>query len=153
MIDQLLLGFQALFLVLLYLFIWRVMRTASRDLRLPQDSTFLMPAPSSHGTNDRAPLGRLVIERSPSLDPGRVFDVGAAAITIGRGQDNAIPLSVDEYASGHHARIEPLRDGIWIVDLGSTNGTFVNDRQLDGRALLRAGDVVRIGETELRIER
>ena len=153
MTAQLLLGFQALFLVLLYLFIWRVMRTASRDLRLPQDSTFLIPAPSAGSTREAAPLGRLVIEQSPSFDPGRAFNLGTAPITIGRSVDNAITLDADEFASGHHARIEPRRDGIWIADLGSTNGTYVNDRPVDGRELLQDGDLVRVGETELRIER
>jgi hypothetical protein len=153
MVSQLLLGFQALFLILLYLFIWRVMRTASRDLRLPQEGTFLIAAPSDGDVPARRQLGRLVIEQSASLDPGLSFDVGTASLTIGRSRENAIALETDEYTSARHARIEPLRDGIWIVDLGSTNGTYVNGHPIDHKEILREGDVVRVGETELRVER
>jgi pSer/pThr/pTyr-binding forkhead associated (FHA) protein len=150
MIDQLLLLFQALFILLLYLFIWRVVRTASRDLRLPQESFLLSPAPA---LADGHVQGRLVAEASPSLQIGQTFEIGAAPITIGRSDENAIPLPADDYASGEHARIETLRDGLWIVDLGSTNGTFVNGEQIDGRERLEEGDVVKVGGTELRVAR
>jgi pSer/pThr/pTyr-binding forkhead associated (FHA) protein len=62
-------------------------------------------------------------------------------------------LTADEFASGRHARIESGSDGVWIFDLGSTNGTYVNGERIDGRARLREGDVVRVGGTELRFER
>ncbi len=152
MIEQLLLLFQALFLVLLYLFIWRVVRTASRDLRLPQESFFLAPAQVAGTPLAKAPKQRLVIEASTSLEPGQSFELGTAPITIGRSEENTIALPADEFASARHARIEPLRDGVWIVDLGSTNGTSVNGRRIDGRERLSEGDVIRIGDTELRIE-
>jgi pSer/pThr/pTyr-binding forkhead associated (FHA) protein len=42
---------------------------------------------------------------------------------------------------------------VWVEDLGSTNGTFVNGERIDARTLVRAGDAVRIGQTELRLER
>jgi len=152
MIEQLLLLFQALFLVLLYLFIWRVVRTASRDLRLPQESFFLAPAQVAGTPLAKAPKQRLVIEASTSLEPGQSFELGTAPITIGRSEENTIALPADEFASARHARIEPLRDGVWIVDLGSTNGTSVNGRRIDGRERLSEGDVIRIGDTELRVE-
>jgi pSer/pThr/pTyr-binding forkhead associated (FHA) protein len=74
-------------------------------------------------------------------------------LTIGRSEDNTDALKGDEFASAHHARIESQRDGVWILDLGSTNGTFVNGARLDGRRQLHEGDVVQIGDTELRFER
>jgi pSer/pThr/pTyr-binding forkhead associated (FHA) protein len=155
MVEQLLLLFQALFLLLLYLFIWRVVRTASRDLRLPQESFFLAPSQlaGSAAASDGVPRRRLVIARSPSLAAGRTFELGVAPVTVGRSAENTIALHSDEYASGRHARIEPLRDGVWVVDLGSTNGTSVNGHRIAGRERLSEGDVVRVGETELRLER
>lgn len=150
MIDQVLLLLQALFLLFLFLFLIWVVRSASRDLRLPQESFFVRPA---SGEGAERPKAHIVIERSPALDPGASFPVGAAPVTIGRSLDNAIAIHEDEYASARHARIEPLRDGLWIVDLGSTNGTYVNEQPVNGRERLREGDLVRIGETELRIAR
>jgi pSer/pThr/pTyr-binding forkhead associated (FHA) protein len=94
-----------------------------------------------------------VVERSKVLKPGRTFEAGPVPLTLGRSEDNAVALKGDEFASGHHARIESQRDGVWILDLGSTNGTFVNGARLDGRRQLREGDVVQIGDTELRFER
>jgi pSer/pThr/pTyr-binding forkhead associated (FHA) protein len=150
MVDQLLLLFQALFLLLLYVFIWRIMRTASRDLRVPQESFILAPGRLA-GVPAELPRRRLVIETSPSAPLGSAFDLGPRPITIGRAESNVIALPTDEYASSSHARIEELRDGIWVVDLGSRNGTFVNGAQVEGREQLRTGDLVRVGETELRV--
>jgi pSer/pThr/pTyr-binding forkhead associated (FHA) protein len=73
-------------------------------------------------------------------------------LTVGRAGDNALVLAGDEFASGRHARVEAGRDGIWILDLDSTNGTLVNGERIDGRRRLRDGDLVRIGDTELRLE-
>ena len=61
-------------------------------------------------------------------------------------------LGDDEFASAHHARVEPRRDGVWVEDVGSTNGTFVNGSRLDRPRKLAPGDVIRVGETDLRFE-
>ena len=71
----------------------------------------------------------------------------------GRDARSGIHLARDEYASARHARVEPRPDGVWVDDLGSLNGTFVNGDRLEGARLLRAGDVVRIGETELQVQK
>ena len=57
-------------------------------------------------------------------------------ISIGRGGPNDVRLDGDDYASANHARVEPRRDGVWIEDVGSTNGTFVNGVRLSRRASL-----------------
>jgi hypothetical protein len=152
-VEPVLLALKALFLVLLYLFIWRVIRSASKDMRVaPQESFVLAPSQlaAEHPANSG---GRLVVERSKALKNGRAFPAGPVPVTIGRAEDNTVALPDDEFASGHHARIESQRDGIWILDLGSTNGTFVNGARLDGRRRLREGDLVQVGDTELRFER
>ena len=153
-VDEVLLVLKVAFLVLLYLFIWRIVRTASRDLRLPQESFIL--APSGHGgvqAARRGPhTGRLVVVRSADLDEGQDFDLDSAQLTIGRGRQNDIAIGSDEYASARHARFEPRQDGVWVQDLGSTNGTFLNGARLEHPRRLTPGDVVRIGETDLRYE-
>jgi pSer/pThr/pTyr-binding forkhead associated (FHA) protein len=152
-VEPVLLALKAAFLVLLYIFIWRVIRSASRDLRVaPQESFILAPSQlaAEHPVDSG---GRLVVEKSKALENGSSFEAGPVPLTIGRAEDNTLALPGDEFASGHHARIESQRDGVWILDLGSTNGTFVNGSRLDGRRKLREGDVVQIGDTELRFER
>jgi pSer/pThr/pTyr-binding forkhead associated (FHA) protein len=131
-----------------------VIRAAARDLRLPQESFVLAPAQARGGAAPEAPApaGRLVVVSSPSLDRGREFETGPVPLTIGRAPGNDAVLQGDDYASARHARVESRRDGVWILDLGSTNGTWVNGERMDGRRRLRAGDVVRIGKTELRFE-
>jgi pSer/pThr/pTyr-binding forkhead associated (FHA) protein len=151
-VEPVLLALKAAFFVLLYLFIWRVIRTAARDLRTaPQESFVLAPSQlgAEHATS---PGGRLVVQRSDVLKTGTAFEAGAVPISIGRAEDNDVALEGDEFASSHHARVESNREGVWVLDLNSTNGTFVNGSRLDGRRRLREGDVVQIGETELKFE-
>jgi pSer/pThr/pTyr-binding forkhead associated (FHA) protein len=153
-VEQLLLGLQALFLVLLYLFIWRVIRGAAKDLRVPQESFIMAPA-QVRGTPLAAAVSapaRLVVISSPSVPVGSSHNIGPVPVTIGRAEENTISLDGDEYASGHHARIEAGRDGVWLHDLHSTNGTSVNGEPVEGRRRLHEGDLVRVGETELRFE-
>ena len=152
-VDEVLLVLKIAFLVLLYLFIWRIVRTASRDLRLPQESFILAPSqPGIHAARRGPPTGRLVVVTSPDLDEGKDFELDSAQLTIGRGGQNDIAIGTDEYASARHARFEPRQDGVWVQDLGSTNGTYLNGMRLEHPRRLTEGDIVRVGETDLRFE-
>ena len=152
-VDEVLLVLKIAFLVLLYLFIWRIVRTASRDLRLPQESFILAPSqPGIHAARRGPPTGRLVVVTSPDLDEGQDFELDSAQLTIGRGGQNDIAIGTDEYASARHARFEPRQDGVWVQDLGSTNGTYLNGMRLENPRRLTEGDIVRVGETDLRFE-
>lgn len=154
-VETALLVLKIAFLVLLYLFIWRIVRSAARDLRLPQESMILSPQQASQllAQPIARELGRLVIVDSSALERGDVYGIDSTALTVGRGSDNDLPLDGDEYASAHHARFEPRRDGVYVEDVGSTNGTFVNGIRLTTNRRLVPGDLVRIGETEMRFER
>jgi len=155
-VDEALLVLKALFLVLLYLFIWRIVRSASKDVRLPQESFILRPGQgdgAALATQQPLQTGRLIVLKSPAIPEGTTFELDASALTIGRGGQNDVPIEEDEFASARHARFEPRRDGVWVQDRGSTNGTYVNGTQLDRPRRLTEGDVVRVGETDLRYER
>ena len=79
---------------------------------------------------------------------GQVYPLTQATITIGRQADNAIVLA-DQQVSRHHASLS-WQGGTYVVqDLGSANGTFINDRQISGLQRLRNGDVLRLGNTAL----
>jgi hypothetical protein len=155
-VEEALLLLKIGFLVLLYLFLWKIVRTASRDLRTPQESFVLAPQQVRKATApEKRARGRLVVVTDDASDGsgnGRAFEIDAAAVTVGRGQPNDIPLD-DEFASTQHARLEARSDGVWLEDVGSTNGTVVNGTRIDGPRKLAPGDVIRIGDTDFRFER
>jgi FHA domain len=157
-LAEVLLALKIAFLVLLYLFIWRIVRTAARELRRAphEDSMILSPSAAARlGLGPAAATSssaRLVVEQSPSFESGDAFLVDATSLTIGRGGENEIVLAGDEFASGQHARVEARRDSVWVHDLGSTNGTYVNGERVVGARRLAPGDVLRVGATDLRLE-
>ena len=156
-VEEALLVLKIAFVVLLYLFIWRIVRTASKDFRSPQESFILAPSQAAGVPHDEPPprieAGRLVVVTSPTLARGEEHQLNSAPLTFGRGPQNDVTLSGDDYASARHARIEPRGDGVWVEDVGSTNGTFLNGVRLTRARKLSPGDVVRIGETELRYDK
>jgi pSer/pThr/pTyr-binding forkhead associated (FHA) protein len=151
-VEGVLLLLKASFLVLLYLFIWRIVRTASRDLRLPQESFVLAPQQAAAAGLGRPHTGLLLVLSSPALETNTERELDSTPVTIGRAPDNDLSIDADEFASVHHARIEPKRDGVWVRDLESTNGTFVNGVKLTRARKLEPGDIIRVGETDLRYD-
>jgi pSer/pThr/pTyr-binding forkhead associated (FHA) protein len=147
--DETLLVLKLAFLVLLYAFIVLIVRSATKDLGgAPQESIVLGAAEAArlraeHGLEP----ARFVVE-GPGRRPGSTIEVSTATV-VGRDQVSGVRLDDDEFASGRHARIDPRPEGVWIDDLGSTNGTFVNGTRITARQLLQTGDIVRVGETEL----
>ena len=153
-VEEALLVLKIAFLVLLYLFIWRIVRSAVRDVRMPQESFVLAPGsvPGLAPEEPQRDSGRLVVVKSPALEEGDELALDSAALLLGRGSRNDVNLARDEYASTEHARVEPRRDGVWVEDVGSTNGTYLNGIKLTRPKRLTPGDVVRVGETELRYD-
>lgn len=150
MVEQLLLALKIGFVVLLYLFIWRVIRVASRDITVGQESVIMAPVhPVKH--QPERPAGRLVVTRSPELPEGSAIPL-AGELVAGRDSGTAIALTADGYASGRHARFMRGIDVDTVEDMRSTNGTFVNGERLSGVQVLRPGDVITIGQTQLTYE-
>lgn len=152
-VEEALLLLKLGFLVLLYLFLWRVVRSASRDLRTPQESFVLAPQQIGRLPKaERRVQGRLVPLESAVPGLETEYEIDSAAVTIGRGPANDISLA-DDFASSFHARVEARADGVWIEDTGSTNGTQVNGARIDTATKLQPGDLIRIGGTDFRFER
>jgi hypothetical protein len=143
------------FIAVMYLFLLWVSRSALKDLRRSPagGGPAELGATGVHRRGD-SPAGteppRLVVERAPGHDSGMIYDLDGDAV-LGRGGLADIRLE-DPFASGRHARI--FRQGTLLVleDLGSTNGTYLNEELLDGPRPLHAGDRVRIGESEFTYE-
>lgn len=106
------------------------------------------------GAPQRAPKAPPAAAGQPQvglrLAQGDFIALQGPALTIGRAPDSQVVIA-DQQASAHHARLAVEPAGIAIEDLGSTNGTFVNGRQVD-RQLLAPGDRIRIGQTELEFQ-
>ena len=153
-VDEALLALKIGFLVLLYLFIWRIVRAAGREVRSPQESMIIAPGEAAAlglAPRPQRSRARLVVERSPVLTEGEELALDGEPLTIGRGSSNDLALDGDDFASARHARFEERSDGLWIEDLGSTNGTFVNGARVTTPRRLEEGDLVRVGQTDLRV--
>jgi hypothetical protein len=155
--EQLLLALKAIFVIVLYLFVWRVVRLSVRDLRGPQESMVLGAADAARaglGTAAPRPVAsdpRMIVLSSPIYPPGTLVKL-RRDVTFGRDPENDVVLDGDTYVSGRHARVV-VRDGArYVEDLGSRNGTHVAGHALVAEHRLRVGDEVRVGETELRYE-
>ena len=153
-VDEALLALKIGFIVLLYLFIWRIVRSASKDFRTGPAQESVIIAPGQAAALGLAPAARakLVVLKSPALDAGEEVPVDSLPVAIGRGGQNEVPLDGDEFASAEHARFESRRDGLWVEDVGSTNGTFVNGARVTTPRRLSRGDIVRVGQTDFRVE-
>ena len=93
-----------------------------------------------------------MVEDSDILDPQNRFSVGNGDTNTGRSSVSDIVVKSDDYASVRHARLTRHGGLLYVEDMGSTNGTFVNGRKTVGATPLRDGDTVRIGSTTFRYE-
>ena len=146
-----LLAAKALLLLLLFAFIYAVVRRGIGDLRqVPDDKPF----EPGRGAYASRPSGEseLVVEDSEILAPETRFSLRDGATSVGRSSASDIVLKSDDYASGRHAQLTRHGGLLYVEDLGSTNGTFVNGRKTVGATPLRHGDTVRIGSTIFRYE-
>jgi pSer/pThr/pTyr-binding forkhead associated (FHA) protein len=140
---------QFAFLGVLYLFLLWVARSALRDLGRPAADSYGME--DGAGANHARPYsGRLVVLRGAGLSSGAEYGVGPA-LGIGRAAANDISIE-DTFASGRHARLYDREGVVYIEDMNSTNGTYVNGQRLGAQQVLRPSDRIRIGDTEFRFE-
>ncbi|MCP5519288.1 MAG: FHA domain-containing protein [Verrucomicrobiales bacterium] len=81
---------------------------------------------------------------------GTSFELKSERTTIGRLEDNLFPIA-ESSISGHHCEVLVSSDGIVVKDLNSTNGTFINGKQIS-QEKLKPGQVLRLGQIEMRLE-
>ncbi|HEX2070828.1 MAG TPA: FHA domain-containing protein [Thermoleophilaceae bacterium] len=149
------------FLLVLYLFLLWVARSALRDLSRgvePVGGGAAAPPESGGRLREESPNGGMLGSMEPRLEviaalghePGTIFDLRDGA-TMGRSDHAEIRVD-DPFASSAHARIFPRGDFMLVEDMGSTNGTYLNGRQLRGAERLKVADVIRIGDSEYRYQ-
>jgi hypothetical protein len=148
------------FLIVLYLFLFWVARSALRDMTRHEDSSIVAEGPAPAGRERRQRSGpdlragvspRLEVVAAMGHEPGAAFDLGNGGATMGRAASSDIEVD-DPFASSAHARIFPRGDFMFIEDMGSTNGTFLNGRQVRRPEQLKVADSIRIGDTEWRYQ-
>lgn len=83
---------------------------------------------------------------------GTSVNLAGGALTIGRSPECTLVID-DDYASSHHARIYPHNDGWVVEDLGSTNGTYLQNKRVTGPTVVRVGMPIRIGKTVLELRK
>jgi pSer/pThr/pTyr-binding forkhead associated (FHA) protein len=145
LVDVTILALRLALAVVLYAFLWLVVRSAWRTVRAAP--VLVDPSPAQRRA---ARLRLLVLEAGESdLAPGEVLEVPDGA-TLGRSERATLVLA-DSAVSAEHARFI-LHAGQWrIADLGSTNGTLLNQTLVDDEAALASGDVLGLGSVRLQV--
>jgi hypothetical protein len=141
------------FLAVLYLFLLWVARSALKDLAGGGDSAAAAPVepPRSRQSASAPRAGgapQLVVVAAKGHEPGAGWQI-VGGVTLGRTAEIKVE---DQFASSSHARVFSRGDSMYLEDMGSTNGTYLNGRQISAAERLKVGDVIRIGDSEYRYQ-
>ncbi len=159
--EQLLGLLKLCLLALLYLFFARVLWAVWTEVRAvrpqTQSAAPLGPGAAIAAAGQRARRGRRaprgVPQRLTVTEPpgrrGAVFQLDGPELTIGRAAGCHVSLADDTFASSLHSRVFSRDGGVYVEDLGSTNGTYVNGTRLTAPTALRPGDQLQVGNTVL----
>jgi len=151
MTDALLNALKLMLLALIYLFFGRVLWAVWSEVRTPVMPAARVGGGTASRSRAKKSVGKgvpmfVVIE--PKQHRGATYPL-SSVLAIGRLEDNDIVIDDDSFISSHHARIEIRPEGAWVVDLGSTNGCFVNGQRVADERSVRKGDRIQVGSTVL----
>lgn len=140
------------FLLILWLFVWAVLRTLRTDIYAASGMR-VPPARSGKSAvslpSRKQKIARQLVVTHGSLAGTRIT-LGTQPVLMGRADDSTLVLT-DDYASTRHARLSP-RGGDWYVeDLGSTNGTYLDRAKVTTAVRVPLGTPVRVGKTVIEL--
>jgi pSer/pThr/pTyr-binding forkhead associated (FHA) protein len=144
------------FLALLYLFLLRVVRIVALELRATKPLVELVAdapvvaEPRAGASVDKGGWALKLLE--PVARKGEWLPVNAE-LTAGRAGGCSLVLADDTFVSQVHARVFPRNGRLWVEDLGSTNGTYVNGKRITEATRVRRGDQVQFGQTLVEVTR
>jgi pSer/pThr/pTyr-binding forkhead associated (FHA) protein len=138
-------------LALLFLFIWRSTRWVVRGLNVDRGSSLPPTGRRATAGSVGAPTPTTVLVHGTDGAKPKPMRL-EASVTVGRAPECELRVD-DTYASSQHARIFGKNGSWYVEDLGSTNGTFVNEQKLAAPAMLQPGDRIRVGATVLELRR
>ena len=150
MTDQLLNALKLLLLGLIYLFFGRVLWAVWSEVRTPVAVAGggVRGAGRGVGSKKIARGALTFVVTEPKDQRGQTYTL-SNVLNVGRLEDNHIVINQDSFISSHHARIEVRPEGVWVVDLQSTNGSFVNGQRVQQERSVRKGDRIQFGSTVL----
>jgi pSer/pThr/pTyr-binding forkhead associated (FHA) protein len=136
-------------LALLYLFFLRVLWAVWAEVRGPRPAKTNGSSGKgrSWGRGRGGPATRLVVDK-PATQKGAVFDIGPE-VTVGRAAGCHIALPDDTFVSQLHARVFERSGQVYVEDLGSTNGTYINGHRVSAPTPVHKGDSLQVGSTVL----
>ena len=142
------------FIALLWLFFLRVLRAVWVEVNGPAPA--LSPPPAARVATSRSSGSGGEVAHLKVVEPaerrGTSYDLGDE-LTVGRANGCQVALPDDSYVSQLHARIFRKDNRLWLEDLGSTNGTYLNAKAVKAPVALRRGDRVQVGRTVLEVSR
>ncbi len=157
MSEQLLTILKLCLLALLYLFFFRVLRAVWTEIKGPKiavparrvrrEARRAAKPVKQKRPGRRAPAQLQVVE--PAAQKGRSFAL-AEELTVGRAAGCQVTLD-DTYASQIHARVFNRDGRLFVEDLGSTNGTYLNRKKVSGPMAMKRGDKLQVGNTVLEL--
>lgn len=140
------------FLFLIFLFLARAVKAMLLEIsgpRAPRVAAAPAPGAAPAGRPAVRPPDRMVVS-APGTKP-RSYDLDDELI-IGRAAKCHVVIG-DSYASQVHARVFRRQDSVYLEDMGSTNGTYLNRRKVTAPLVVNRGDTARIGKTEMEFKR
>jgi pSer/pThr/pTyr-binding forkhead associated (FHA) protein len=137
-------------LVLLWLFFVYATRMVWVEIRRSKPETAPAPEAPPVAADRSVPLKLRVVD--PPQRRGRMFELGQE-VTLGRSPGCAVYLEDDTFTSSVHARVYRRNGELWLEDLRSTNGTFLNDSKVSEPTRIQRGDRIKVGSTILEVAR
>lgn len=141
------------FLLLLWLFIWSVLRVLRTDIYAPTGAVMVRRGLAFRGTllpnRDRRRYARQLVVTEGALQGTRIT-LTSQPVLIGRADDSTLVFT-DDYASTRHARLSPRGSEWYVEDLGSTNGTYLDRAKVTTAVRVPMGTPVRIGKTVIEL--
>jgi hypothetical protein len=141
------------FLILLWLFVFAVLRVLRTDLYAASGFRVAVGASGKRAAARPAPRGAKVARQlvvTQGALAGTRITLGTQAVLLGRADDSTLVLT-DDYASTRHARLSPRGTDWYVEDLGSTNGTYLDRDKVTSPVKVPLATPVRVGKTVIEL--
>ena len=141
--------FGVIFIIILYFIIYYALKIMYKDIKVNNVRNENPPKPPKKKVKKNYGIEVISTGESTNIKKGTIIPI-IDIITIGRKEDNSVVLQ-DMHTSGNHAKLVVKENNLYIQDLHSTNGTFVNGRKISTNVKLLGREEIQIGTTVFRV--